>query len=300
MNLVKLLFIGLFSITSSLPQDQPVAGGKKQTPPAEKMIRGSFDVLEGKPGFMLVEGRIFLKAIVIHEAHVESGVFLLDSETTSGCVLEQFFAEKMEIEELGQVTVKLGETELENLKTTVHDRPELRQIFKEHTAVFQNQPICGVLGLPVLLSRKTVLDFERCTLSFPPASPPPDSEEIEKEDVAETAWTVPFQNHARVLWIQAQLNGKETATFLFSTGCVRSWIGKEAAEKTGLRNGGSPAEMKMGGRLLSKPPVFAIRESSDSFQDVPDPVTGVLGTDFLSSYIVTVEPEQKRLILETR
>lgn len=263
----------------------------------EKTMYGSFGPKRDGVGFVYLDGRIFVEALVIHEEIVAAGIFHLDTSTSTGCVMATHFAEKLKIAGLANVTFKFGDVELEHVKSTVLDPPGLQQIYKENTAVFQNRPISGVIGYPVVAVRKTVIDFSTYTIRFPP--PPVKKNGDEAGAVKPKLPVVPYRDDGRRMWLEALINEKESGIFLVSTGNPESWIRKEMAEKTGIRKGKGPRSMKVGEVDLAPLAVgMGIRKEVPAYPGLSFPVTGCLGCDFLKSYKITVDAASKHLLLE--
>ena len=276
---------------------------KAKTAKPKGAVRGAFGRRGGGTGFVLLEGKLFVEAIVIHKEVVESGIFLVDTGTSTGCVLETYFAEKMKVMGLGDLSLKFGEREIKHVKATVLDHPVLQALFKKHAPVFHNRPIAGIIGYPAFISRITVWDFRACTIRFLDALPA-----VLKDKAAKT-WkngaapcrrVLSFKDEDRIPVLDVRLNGKVEARFLLCTGDAFSWIRKDVAEGGGLRKGKSPDSFSVGDVELcplsfelhpvEKPPVPR--------KDVPSYVGGCLGLDFLSHFRVTLDGRNKRIVLE--
>jgi hypothetical protein len=292
--LLKSLAVILLGLASADPQAK---NAKPKPKVKEKTMYGSFGPKRDGVGFVYLDGRIFVEALAIHEEVVVAGIFHLDTSTSTGCVLATHFAEKIKITGLGNVTLKFGDVELSHIKSTVLDRPGLQQIFKENTAVFQNRPISGVIGYPVVAARKTVIDFSTYTIRFPPPPVKKNGDEAAPKKPKKTA--IAFRDDDRSIWLEALINGKESGIFLLSTGSPDSWIRKDVAEKTGIRKGKGPRSMKVGEVELAPVNVgMRIRKEVPEFPGLSFPVAGCLGCDFLKSYKITVDAASKRLLLE--
>ena len=300
--LLKTLFLGMIGLLALVPQENGAKPVKKAKPP-QKVMNGSFGARGGGVGFVALNGRLFIDAIVIHGDVVESGIFLMDTATRTGCVMETYFAEKMKIMGLGNVTLKFGQTEITHVKATVLDHPELQQAFKDNTALFQNRPICGVIGYSAFAARTTILDFKSYTAIFkaPPAKPKEGNgskpSPIQKKN---TALILPYRDDLRTMWLDMRLNDKVDAVFQVNTGSPYSWISKQVADKAGIRKGRAPRSMKVGGIELPPPSINLriLKEPPLAENSTPFPVAGCLGTDYLLQYRVTIDPAGKHLLLE--
>ena len=142
---IKVLFFGMLGLAVAAPQ----AENKRPKPPARK-VRGALGPKQGGTGFVFLNGSIFIKTIVIHNEKVESGIFHVDTGTSTGCVMETYFAEKLGVMGLGNVTLKFDDIEIENVKATVLDHPSLQQIFKTNNAEqidLLNRRLCEKIDL---------------------------------------------------------------------------------------------------------------------------------------------------------
>ena len=299
---LKVLFLGLFCLSAALAHQEDGAKASKDGKPARKEIRGSFGQRGEGIGIVLLNGNLFIEAIVVHQDVVESGIFLVDSGTRTGCVMETYFAERMKVMGLGNITLKFGEAEIKHVKATVLDHPNLQQIFKDNTALFQNRPISGVIGYPVLAAKLTVLDFQSFTAVFRPLPEKP--EEGKKDDPAENpklkgVKVLPYRDDGKTIWLDIRLNDKADGVFQVRTGSPFSWVGKETAEKAGLRKEKAPRSLKADGVELAPLPIaLRILKESPVPENAADfPVAGCLGTDFLAHFKVTIDPVNKRLLL---
>lgn len=299
------LVSGLLALASAVAQEETAKAPKK--PPARE-VRGVLGPKQGGAGFVYLNGNIFIEAIVIHNEKVESGIFHVDTGTPTGCVMETYFAEKLGVIGLGNVTLKLADAEIKFVKATVLDHPDLQQIFKDNNAVFQNRPICGVIGYPALAATQTVIDFENMLFRFLPPLDKMGEKENKKSGENEGAenpggppgrLAVPFQDDGRILWLKVRLNDKEEGMFLASTGSPFSWIRKETASKATLRKGKPPRSMKVDGVELSPVTLdLRILKKYPEYKTAPFPVVGCLGTDFFRDFRITIDAINKRLLLD--
>jgi hypothetical protein len=296
LSVLKAVSLGALVATFLLPQGESANGGKRPKI-LEKPKYGSFTAKGEGAGFVLFKGDVFIEAIVIHGEMVESGVFQLDTGLSTGCVLETYFADKMKVMGLGNVTLKLGDLELKNVKATVLDHPKLQKIFKEQTGLFQNRPICGVIGCPVLTANRTLLDFENFCIRFLP----PLKEEERAQALKTVDHVLSYRDDQRTLWLEMKVNEKVDGVFLVKTGQPYTCVSKEFAEKAGLRKGKSPRSFKAGEVELA-PLVLDLRVFKDlpAHPTVSFPVAGVLGNDFLFHFKTIIDPKSKELALSRK
>jgi len=296
---------------------------KKKEKVEEIKISGEFGPKKNGAGFVLLEGYLFVQAIVIHDDVVESGIFLLDTGISTGCVMERHFADKMKVVGIGNVVLKIGDCEIKYVKATVLDHPDLMKLFRKNVALFQNKPVCGVIGYPALTAQKTVIDFSNMTIRFPTPKPKeedkgcgtgaeakanPEKKQVDKKQVKKKddvkRFIIPYmtgkddKSSPKTIWLDLKLNDKVQGVFHLSTGSPSSWILKDVAKEAELRRNKPPRSLKSGDIDLS-PLTFKFKTlmTHPISASSPYKVIGGLGSDFLQNYKTVFDPENQRLVL---
>ena len=301
-----LIFALIPAVAAQEARDEP-GEGKRSTwvKKIQTGVHGSLGQrVDGGVGIVVVDGCLFIEAIVINGGVVESGVFYLDTRTSTACVMERLFAKKMNVVGLGSVTLKFGDVEIKNAKATVLDHPNMQTLFKKHTALFKNKPISGVIGYPALAAKRTVIDLKEFKIRFFPLEEPDKTEESDKSDKSDKAEesdkpVIPFRDDMKTPWLELRLNNKVDCVFHLATGSAVSWIRKDVAIKAGIRRGKNPRSLKAGEIELC--PLWlnlVVLKEPPKYDGLPFPVAGCLGIDFLSHFKTTIDAVNKRLILD--
>jgi len=274
----------------------------------EQTVWGGFRILEDGLGILGLEGRLFIEVLVIYGENVEPGIFLLDISSPETLLLQSCFAEKLTKAELDSVSLKIGQSiTLENIVPVMKEDSELRALAKRNASVIQGRTVCGVIGLPALLGRKVILDFAEWRLRFLPVEKPKEGDEqTPKKNPPrnQIGWTVPYLSSPGPFCCVATINGNGPYTLQISTACSGSWMKKEIAAKARWRKGKQPSSFLLGGAELKQIPIamrFVELEAED--RDAagampPSGIDGVLGNDFLSRFVVTLEMPKNTLHLK--
>jgi hypothetical protein len=163
--------------------------------------------------------------------------------------------------------------------------------------MFSSEPFSGTLGLDFFLDRRLTLDYRSRKVAVA-ASPVP--EQLGGRHYLSVDLVEPPKSQGHILYARAKVNGRD-AIIYFDTGYNVSFISPEFAE--GLARVERPGKFKvfrehvpvqLGGHKFI---LDDLRESPISRGAGFDrPVALVLGSDVLSSLIVTIDIRAKKLI----
>lgn len=164
--------------------------------------------------------------------------------------------------------------------------------------MFSSEPFNGTVGLDFFLNRRLTLDYRSGKVA---AAAAPLPEKLDRKHYVSLDLVDPPQSQGHILYARAKVNGREAIVY-FDTGYNVSFISPDFAK--GLTRVERPGKFKvfregvpleLGGHTFA---LDELRESPINRGTKFDlPVALVLGSDVLSSFIVTIDVPAKKLIL---
>ena len=194
---------------------------------------------------------------------------------------------------------------LEGLIPAVARYTELEQMTAAWAQDLEEIPVSGVLGTWALGDRKLVLDYARSLLTLAPGvregpakEPPEDPAESPALDPDAGIPTAPVELPLRaaggISFVKVALDGERVVNAALGTHSHDTWIDADLAERLGCPAGDVPRAM-LGTIDLTR--YVALRPGQvQSSRDGGPSI--VLGNGFLSHFRVTLDPVNRRLVLD--
>jgi len=119
----------------------------------------------------------------------------------------------------------------------------------------------------------------------------------EENGVKGTLLKIPFRMKPAALSCDVAINVDRRAIFQISTACPASWVNRDVAAEARWRKGKKPTSFQVAGVEMCDVPVTFLFKNFEGKDQAAPVVDGVLGNDFLSNFIVTLDTAGGRILL---
>lgn len=276
-------------------QDAP---GNKE-PSFKEQVLGGFRLQKDGVGFMILDGCLLVEVLTVRSGAVVPGIFVLDMATDRVCTLDKSFAEKLDLGEEKTISLKFGHKEtIDNVPVALEERADLHKRSKRNAAVLQGKTLSGVIGFRVFQGRTIVIDYAESRLRFAVEEPEKKDEAAvgsEEKTASPSPWEVDYAMMPAPFCCTVRVNDKGPFSFQLNTACAQSWVKKSVASSAAWRRGKKPGSFLLAGLDMTAIPVEFEFKGFKKGETEPA-MDGVLGNDFLSRFVVTVDTAAGRVL----
>lgn len=263
-------------------------------------VLGAFRLHKDGVGFMILEGCLMAEVLTVRAGNVVPGLFVVDMGTDALCVLDSAFAHKIGLGEEKTISLKFGHKEtFESIPVTVEKRTDLNKCSKRNAQVLQGKTLSGVIGSGLFQGRTIVIDYAEYRLRI--AAPTPEDEDEsahvsgEEKNASPSPWEVAYAMTPAPFCCAVRVNDAGPFAFQLNTACARSWVKKSVASSAAWRRGKKPGSFLLAGLDMTALSVdFEFRRNAKG--ETPPVMDGVLGNDFLSRFVVTIDTAAGRVL----